>query len=416
MSGPGDRLELIATYVADLPAERTREAAESFATGQSIGTWLPVPGITDEMRQRHGARVLEVTQHPVGAEPGGEPLGGRWLLRVAFAAENFGASFPMILTTLVGNDPSTSQSVRLLDVELDDAFQRQFPGPRLGIEGWRRITGVWERPLLLNMIKPCTGYSPSVGADLLELPARGGADLIKDDELLADAPFNRVAERTRAYRARLERVAEETGHRARYICNVSDRAARLLDTARAAVDGGADALMVNALVVGLDALQSLAEANLGVPILIHTAAAEVFTGAVASGIGQAVLFGKLLRLAGADSVFTTTPFARRPPPRAVYDLGIEWMREPRGHLLPTMPMVAGGVHEGMIEPLIEHAGVDVILGVGGAIQGHPDGATAGTRAIRAAIDRTVANLRSTGRLVGNTGSGDRPGAGAPAAG
>jgi 2,3-diketo-5-methylthiopentyl-1-phosphate enolase len=401
MTGPGERLELIATYVADLPDEGTQEAAEAFATGQSIGTWLPVPGITDEMRRRHGARVLEVVKDP-DRRPGGESTGNRWLLRVAFAAENFGPQFPMMLTTLVGNDPSTSQSVRLLDVELDDGYQRQFPGPRHGIAGWRAITGVHDRPLLLNMIKPCTGYSPAVGANLLELPARGGADLIKDDELLADAPFNRVAERPRLYRERLERVAAETGHRARYICNVSDRATRILDTARAAVDGGADALMVNALVVGLDSLQSLAEADLGVPILIHTAAAEVFTGGGASGIGQAVLFGKLLRLAGADSIFTTTPFARRPPPRAVYDLGVEWMREPRGHLLPTMPMVAGGVHEGMIRPLIEHAGMDIILGVGGAIQGHPQGAEAGAQAFRAAIQRTVADLRASGAAAGGT--------------
>jgi len=144
-----------------------------------------------------------------------------------------------------------------------------------------------------------------------------------------------------------------------------------------------------------------------VPILIHTAAAEVFTGGSGSGIGQALLFGKLLRLAGADAVFTTTPFARRPPPRAVYDLGVEWMREPRGHLKPTMPMIAGGVHEGMIRPLIEHAGMDVILGVGGAIQGHPDGAEAGARAIRAAIERTVGAMRA-GRTAGEAGAATPP--------
>jgi 2,3-diketo-5-methylthiopentyl-1-phosphate enolase len=390
MTAGQDRLELIATYLADLPAEGTAAAAEAFATGQSIGTWLPVPGISDEMRRLHGARVIEVTQDPARGQPGGEAIGSSWMLRVGFPTENFGPQFPMMLTTLVGNDPSTSQSVRLVDVELPPAYQDAFPGPRLGIEGWRRITGVWDRPLLLNMIKPCTGYSPSVGADLLEQPARGGADLIKDDELLADAPFNRVAERSRVYRARLDRVAEETGHRARYIANVSDRALRLLDTARAAVDGGADALMVNALVVGLDPLQSLAEADLGVPILIHTAAAEVMTGAASSGIGQAVLFGKLLRLAGADSVFTTTPYARRPPPRGVYDRTLEWMTEPRGLLKPCMPMIAGGVTAAMIGPLVDHAGIDIILGVGGAIQGHPQGAEAGTRAIRTAINEAMA--------------------------
>jgi 2,3-diketo-5-methylthiopentyl-1-phosphate enolase len=239
------------------------------------------------------------------------------------------------------------------------------------------------------MIKPCTGYSPRVGANLLEQVARGGADLIKDDELLGDAPFNGVAERSRAYRKRLDRVADETGHRARYIANVTDRSIRLLDKARAAVDAGADAIMVNALVVGLDAVQTLAEARLGVPILAHTAATEMLTGSASNGFGQAVLFGKLLRLAGSDAVLTSTPFGRRPLPRTVFDKTVEWLSEPRGMLRPAMPMVAGGVTEAMIEPLVRAAGRDVILGVGGAIQGHPQGAEAGARAIRAAIDDAV---------------------------
>jgi 2,3-diketo-5-methylthiopentyl-1-phosphate enolase len=390
MSATEPRQEVVATYLAELPGDRRQEAAEAFATGQSIGTWLPVPGISPEMRRRHGARVVEVGRTAPPAELGGELAGDLTMMRVAFATENFGPQFPMLLTTLVGNDPSTSLSVRLVDLDLPETFAAAFPGPQAGIEGWRRTTGVRDRPLLLNMIKPCTGYSPSVGADLLEQPARGGADLIKDDELLADAPFNRVAERCRVYRERLERVARETGHRARYIANVTDRSCRLVDTARAAVDGGADALMVNALAVGLDPFQTLVEARLGLPILVHTATSDVITGAVSSGIGQALLFGKLLRWAGADSVFTTTPYARRPPSRAVYEKTLAWMFETSGTHLPTMPMLAGGVTAAMIGPLIRESGIDVILGVGGAIQGHPDGAEAGTRAIRARIDEAMA--------------------------
>ena len=253
------RSELVATYLAELPPDRPAAAAEAFATGQSIGTWVPVPGISDEMRRRHGARVIEVRRTGTPEDLGGESNPDLWMLRVAFPTENFGPQFPMLLTTLVGNDPSTSLSVRLVDVDIPGEFRAEFPGPQLGVEGWRRITGVTDRPLLLNMIKPCTGYSPEAGADLLEQPARGGADLIKDDELLGDAPFNHVGDRSRIYRQRLERVAEETGHRARYVCNVTNRASRLIDTARAAVDGGADALMVNALAVGLDPFQSLVE-------------------------------------------------------------------------------------------------------------------------------------------------------------
>lgn len=389
------RQDLVATYFADLPADRPEEAAAAFATGQSIGTWLPVPGISEQMRRLHGAQVLDARRVDPATEVAGEPIGDLWLLRVSFPVVNFGAQFPMLLSTLVGNDPSTSLSVRLVDVDLPFAYQAAFPGPQSGVEGWRRVTGVPDRPLLLNMIKPCTGYSPSVGADLLEQPARGGADLIKDDELLGDPPFNRVAERCRVYRERLDRVAEETGHRARYLANVTGRSIHLVDTARAAVDAGADALMVNALATGLDPFQALVESRLGVPILVHTAIADVLTGGTSSGIGQALLFGKLLRLAGADCVFTTTPFARRPLRQGIYDTTVRWLLEPRGSLRPSMPMLAGGVTAAMVEPLVRQSGLDVILGVGGAIQGHPQGAEAGARAIRAEIDAAMAAVSPT---------------------
>ena len=295
----------------------------------------------------------------------------------------------MLFTTVLGNDPSTSLAVRLVDIELPEAVRDAFGGPRQGIDGWRRLTGVHDRPLLLNMIKPCTGYPPEVGADFLEAVARGGCDLVKDDELLADPDFSRVAVRATVYRRRLDRLAEETGHRAWYVANVTTRARVLVDTARAAIEAGAGAIMVSALAVGPDLVQELAEADLGAPILAHTAGIETFTGSAHAGFGRAVLLGRILRLSGADAVLTDNPYGRRPPSPAVIRDTVDWLRQPWGRLLPSLPVVAGGMRAESIGPIVAQFGIDLMLGVGGAIQGHPDGATAGARAIRAAIDAAV---------------------------
>jgi 2,3-diketo-5-methylthiopentyl-1-phosphate enolase len=392
-----DRSEVVATYLADLPDDGGR-AAEAFALGQSIGTWLPVPGITPAMRAAHGARVVEVRRLARDETVAGEPIAdagpgdGPSLLRVAFPVINFGPQFPMLFTTLLGNDSSTSQAIRLVDVELPDDVRLAFGGPRQGIAGWRNLTGVRGRPLLLNMIKPCTGFPPEIGADFIELVARGGCDLIKDDELLADPSFNRVAQRARAYRRRLDRVAEETGHRAWYVANVTTRSRQLVDTARAAVDAGAGAVMVSALAVGPDLVQELAEADLDAPILAHTAGIETFTGSPQAGFGRAVLIGRLLRLAGADAVLTDNPYGRRPWPAGITTATIDWLRQPWGSLRPALPMVAGGLTAEMIEPIVAEFGIDLMLGAGGAIQGHPDGPTAGAVSIRAAIDAAVARI------------------------
>jgi 2,3-diketo-5-methylthiopentyl-1-phosphate enolase len=149
--------------------------------------------------------------------------------------------------------------------------------------------------------------------------------------------------------------------------------------------------MVNGVATGLDGVRALAEADLGAPILVHTTTSEVLTGGTGSGIGQAVLFGKLLRLAGADGVFTSTPHGHRPLAADVFGTTVDWLLERRGGLKPVMPMLAGGVTADHIAPLIARAGVDVLLGIGGAIQGHPDGATAGARVMRAAIEAAMAS-------------------------
>jgi 2,3-diketo-5-methylthiopentyl-1-phosphate enolase len=43
-----------------------------------------------------------------------------------------------------------------------------------------------------------------------------------------------------------------------------------------------------------------------------------------------------------------------------------------------------------MEAIVGAAGDDVIIGVGGGIQGHPDGAAAGGRAVMVALRRAVA--------------------------
>lgn len=384
-----ERQDLVATYLADLPPGREAATAEAFAIGQTIGTWLPVPGITDEMRRRHGGRVVEVRPGAAGETVAGEPAGGLSVLRVGFPVENIGAQVPMLFTTLLGNDPSTSIGARLVDVELPPAYVAGFPGPAAGIAGWRSLTGVEGRPLLLNMIKPCTGYPPEVGAGFVAAVAPGGPDLIKDDELLADPGFAPVRDRARAYARALDDVAAATGRRSRYVANVTTRARDLVATANAALEGGADALMVNILAVGLDAFADLAERRLGVPIFAHSAGIETFTGAPRAGFGHALLVGRLARLAGADAVLTSTPFAARGLARPVFHATVDALRGDWAGLAPSMPVVGGGLTGAHVAPIVDELGADVVLGVGGAIQGHPDGAAAGARTIREAIDAAV---------------------------
>jgi 2,3-diketo-5-methylthiopentyl-1-phosphate enolase len=239
------------------------------------------------------------------------------------------------------------------------------------------------------MIKPCTGLSPEAGAQIFYETALGGVDLIKDDELMGNPSFSPVADRVKAYLAAGERARNETGRDVVYIPNVTDRADRMLDNAKAAVDAGARAVMCAYASVGFGGLQSLAEV-IGVPILAHYAAAAPYFEGPGSGMAAPLALGLLPRLAGGDLAVTITPYGGYPLRRLPYLKTIQQLTLPRPHIAPTFPIIGGGVHPGTVETYVGELGPDIVLGAGGAIQGHPDGAAAGADAMRQAIDAVMA--------------------------
>ena len=159
--------------------------------------------------------------------------------------------------TLLGNDVSTATQLKLVDLALSPSFVAGFGGPKFGIAGLRQHLGIPERPILLNMIKPCTGFGPEVGARFFAESARGGVDIIKDDELLGNTSFSAMLDRVTAYRRAAQQVYDETGHRAAYCPNITDRPENVVENARRARELGADMVMVNAVTAGLGVVQAV---------------------------------------------------------------------------------------------------------------------------------------------------------------
>lgn len=376
---------VVATYLAcGLPEEKVLSKVGGFAVGQSLGTWVAVPGITPEMVRDHQARI-------VGCYPVSSPEEGNYLLQIAFPRENVGVSFAMLLTALVGNDAATAIRAKLIDLELVGQAAGAYLGPRHGIDGIRRATGVYGRPLVMNMIKPCTGYPPEVGADFFYASGRGGVDLIKDDELMGGTTgFSDVAGRVKAYHAVARRIAEETGRAPLYLPNITDRPERMRENARAALEAGAKGVMVNFVPAGFDALAALTdEFGRDLFFLGHFAGAGIIVSGMDQGITVPVLLGRLPRMAGADAVVTM--YAAGGKGSGYLDLlrTVQAHRLPLGKLNPVLSVVGGGVTPLNVPALYRDFGPDVILAVGGGIQGHPQGATAGARAMMRAVTAVV---------------------------
>lgn len=384
--------DLLATYHVTVSRDvDIYRLAQAYAVGQTLGTWVEVPGVSAEMNRRYRGRVASVQASPPADLTTQQPERISYLIQLALPTVNFGPDFAQLLATIIGNDASTSIQAKLVDVQVPPALAAQFGGPRFGIDGVREVVGVTDRPLVLNMIKPCTGLTPSQGAEIFLATALGGVDLIKDDELLGDTEFSPLVERVRAFEDASTRAAEVTGTRTVYVPNVTAQGTRLIDNAERAVGAGARAVMVAYGTVGYGMLAEVA-ARVGVPVLGHYAGSTPLFEGIESGLSAGLSFGTLPRLAGADLVMLNTPYGGYPMTRASYLEAAHRASLPTPGLKPAMPMAGGGVHPGMVERYMADLGHDIVLAPGGAIQGHPDGATAGARAVRQAIDAAMAGI------------------------
>ena len=378
---------VLATYFIELDKrEDIISKASKMAVGQTIGTWVEVPGVTDEMREKHMGRVVNVFDVPpyeLSTQIEGDKRA--YLIQIGYPTINFGANFPTMMTTLLGNDASTSAQVKLVDIQMPENFVKEFKGPSFGIEGMRKIAGEEKRPLLMNMIKPCTGISPEAGAKIFYETALGGLDFIKDDELLSNPSFNRAADRVKAYNKASDAAYEKTGKRTTYICNVTDSTERIADTAKAAIEAGAKVLMVNFAAVGYSTFRYIVDL-VDVPVLGHYATAGTSSEGINSGISSHISVGKLPRLAGADLVVMNTPYGGYPLLRRNYIMTAHHLTLPYYGLKRSLPIAGGAVHPGLTKTIMDDLGCDIMLASGGAVQGHPMGAAAGATAMLQSIE------------------------------
>lgn len=383
-----------ASYYIELPDNvDVIRKAELLAIGQTVGTWIEVPGITSEIREKYMGKVVNVFDVPsldLDIPGFAEDKLRKYVIQIAYPAVHFGGDFPLLLTSLLGNDASTSAQVKLLDIQFPEQFVNLFHGPRFGIDGVREKLGIEQRPILLNMIKPCTGLTPEEGAQIFYKAALGGVDIIKDDELLGNPEYSRPWDRVKAYRKAAEAAADITGERTKYFVNVTSGASQILDNVKRVIEAGADGIMVNFATVGYSVLKEISEIT-EVPVLGHAAGAGMYYEGNLNGMSSPLAVGKLARLAGADIVMINTPYGGYPLRHQKYFQTIAQLTLPWYHIVPSMPSIGGGVHPGIVEKYMKEAGQDIILAAGGAVQGHPGGATEGARAMRQAIDLVVNN-------------------------
>lgn len=346
-------MELLrASYRLDVP----REAAEARAEAVSREQTVEVP--------RSVVRDAFVEREILGRVESVREKEGGFLARIAYPAASCGNDPAHTLCVLFGN-VSLQDDVTLVDLELPPSLLGALGGPRFGLEGLRKATGVHDRPLTCTALKPL-GLPVEELARLCATFARAGVDVIKDDQGLGDQFFCPFEERVRACQRAVERVADATGHRAVYAANLSGSPSKVFRELEFAEACGVRAVMLSPMLLGLPGFWEVCRERASVPVLAHPG----FGGA--GRIAPEVLFGRIYRLYGADAVIFTH-FGGR----FAWDAGrcravAGALLEPWGPIRPALPVPGGGITTDRVREVAGFYGRDVMLLVGGSLLEAPD--------------------------------------------
>ncbi|TNJ37990.1 RuBisCO large subunit C-terminal-like domain-containing protein [Prosthecochloris vibrioformis] len=374
-------------------------ALAHFCSEQSTAQWSRI-GIDEDFRSLYGAKVIEwevLEELPRLSYPVEQAMQGKihaCKVRIAHPHRNFGTKLPNLLTAVCGEGTFFTPGVplvKLLDIIFPDNYLAAFDGPRFGIDGIREQLDVYNRPIFFGVVKPNIGLEPSHFAEIAYESWLGGLDIAKDDEMLADVEWSTMAERSGLLgKARLK-AEETTGERKGYLANITDEVDRLREQHDLAVSNGANALLVNAMPVGLSAVRMLAR-HTKVPLIGHFPFIAPFSRLEKFGIHTRVIT-KLQRLAGLDAIIMPGFGNRMMTEEDEVRQNVNECLCDMGNIKRALPVPGGSDSALTLESVYRKVGgVDFGFVPGRGIFGHPMGPRAGAMSIRQAweaIERDI---------------------------
>lgn len=404
---------VIATYRVETPLSVERAAAV-IAGEQSSGTFVSVPGETEALKARSRARVVDIryldvvdrpslpggqlpdSNLPHATPPSDSTAGDshadcghrkyqRAEIKIEFPYDNVGANLPTWMATLCGNlyELSDHTGCKLCDVDFPTQLADRYPGPRHGVAGTRRLTGVANRPIIGTIIKPSVGLSPDDTALLVRQLGEAGIDFIKDDELMADPPHCPLKERVDRVMREIDQLAERTRRKIMYAVNITDELDAMKRHYEHVVQAGGTCVMVSLNHVGYAGVSHLRQ-YCELPIHGHRNGWGMWTRHPMLGI-EFTAWQKVWRAIGVDHLHVNGLRNKFWEPDESVVRSVRALRSPLWGGYHAMPVIASGQWAGQAPETYRLTGTNDLLYVaGGGIMAHPSGPAAGVRSIQQA--------------------------------
>lgn len=377
-----------------------RIAAEAMAGEQSSGTFTHVPAKRRNSRRAPPPGVEKLEEVGAADAPslpgaaGGSDI-RRALVTLSWPVDNIGPDLPNAMATVSGNLFELRQfsGLRILDIRLPEEFAAAYPGPKFGIEGTRRLSGVAEGPLIGTIVKPSVGFSARETASLTQDLADAGIDFIKDDELQANGRHCPFDERVRAVMGAINRHAERTGRKVMYAFNLTGEIDDMRRRHDLVLEQGGTCVMVSLNSVGLAGLIALAR-HTELPIHAHRNGWGYLSRHPLLGWSY-IAWQKFWRLAGADHMHVNGLQNKFSESDESVIASARECLTPMFASKPciAMPVFSSGQSAVQVHETFERLGsADLIHAAGGGIMAHPDGVAAGVQSMREAWDAARAGV------------------------
>jgi ribulose-bisphosphate carboxylase large chain len=400
MKGDAMTARFEADYILETSVQ-PETAAATIAGEQSSGTFMAVPGETEELKARSAARVERIEDQ--GPVPGPSLPGSarpdaphrRVGITLSWPLANTGTSLPNILATVAGNlfELNCVAGLRLTALRFPPEMIAASPGPAFGIAGTRKLSGVTGRPLIGTIIKPSIGLTPGETATLVATLCDAGIDFVKDDELQADGSVCPFDERVRAVMRVIKDHADRTGRKVMYAFNLTGEVDEMRRRHDLVLAEGGTCVMASANSVGLSGLLALRR-HAALPIHLHRNGWGYLSRHPSLGFDYAA-WTVLWRLAGADHMHVNglmNKFCESD------DSVISSACALLTPLMPDRPAVVMPVFSSGQSAVQAHGTwaalgtPDLIYAAGGGIMAHRGGPAAGVRSLRDAWDAAMAGV------------------------
>lgn len=266
---------------------------------------------------------------------------------------------------------------RLLKIDFPEHIENMFLKAKFGISGIREYLQIKDKPLLGAIVKPKTGMSPTILLELVKELVEGGANFIKEDEILSNPSFCTIEERVPL----IMDYIKSTNKKVIYAVCINSDYPYIIDRVKKVYELGGNAVHVN-FWNGLGVYKSIRELDL--PIFVHfqKSGDKILTDINHRFSIDFKVICKLAGMMGVDFIHAGMWGGYSSTDKEDLQGILDTL-----HKYNVMPALSCGMHPGLVNTIQTNFGNDFMANTGGAIHGHPNGTLAGTMAMRQAIDK-----------------------------